>query len=183
MELLLALAVITAVIIFGALISLGNERQRKAIDELREQVVLWAIQDLRNKRERLARDVRVDDPLEWLNRIATQACGYDLKLHVLEAFDKPRALICSTEDGENRRVIFTPHSPDDIYRFRKEKHSRLSQFTPQNPLHLLSQRSKSYEISTLNCGPDFDSESPLVWNSLTRQGVFQMERIWMYISQ
>ena len=39
MELLLALTVISAVIIFGAMISLGNERQRRAIDELREQGV------------------------------------------------------------------------------------------------------------------------------------------------
>ena len=63
MEIILAIVVGVAVIFFGALISAGNERQRKAIDGLREQVVLWAMQDLRLKRERLARDVHVDDPL------------------------------------------------------------------------------------------------------------------------
>ena len=40
MEILLAIVVASAVIFFGALISMGNERQRKAIDGLREQVVL-----------------------------------------------------------------------------------------------------------------------------------------------
>ncbi len=63
MEIILAIVVGVAVIFFGALISAGNERQRKAIDGLREQVVLWAIQDLRIKRENLACDVHVDDPL------------------------------------------------------------------------------------------------------------------------
>ena len=60
MEIILAIVVGVAVIIFGALISMGNERQRKAIDSLREQVVLWAMQDLRIKREGLARDVHVE---------------------------------------------------------------------------------------------------------------------------
>ncbi len=51
MEIILAIVVAAAVIFFGALISMGNERQRRAIDGLREQVVLWAVQDLKIKRE------------------------------------------------------------------------------------------------------------------------------------
>jgi hypothetical protein len=55
MEITLAVVVAAAVIFFGALISTGNERQRKAIDGLREQVIMWAMQDLRIKREKLTR--------------------------------------------------------------------------------------------------------------------------------
>lgn len=72
MEILLAIVVVSAVIFFGALISMGNERQKKAIDDLREQVSLWAMQDLRIKHEGHARDVRIDDPLGWLNTLATK---------------------------------------------------------------------------------------------------------------
>lgn len=54
MEMILALVVVIAVIIFGALISMGNERQRRALDGIREQTALWASQDLRLKREKLA---------------------------------------------------------------------------------------------------------------------------------
>ena len=79
-EIILALVVAVAVIFFGALSSSGNERQRKAMDALREQVVFWAVQDLRIKRERLARDVRVDDPLRWLNNLTAKICGYDINL-------------------------------------------------------------------------------------------------------
>lgn len=43
MEIILAIVVAAAVVFFGALISMGNERQRRAIDELREQVVMWAV--------------------------------------------------------------------------------------------------------------------------------------------
>jgi hypothetical protein len=69
MDVVLAILVLGAVIFFGALISVGNERQRRALDGIREQAALWAMQDLRMKREKLAREVRVDDPLGWLNKI------------------------------------------------------------------------------------------------------------------
>ena len=117
MEIVLAIVVVIAVIFFGALISMGNERQRKAIDELREQTVLWAIQDLHIKRERLAREVRVDDPLGWLNRMTSKVCGYDLNLQVVEAIDEPRALICVTGDGS--KVVFSPLSPGEIRRMKQ----------------------------------------------------------------
>ena len=55
MDAVLAIFVLGAVIFFGALISAGNERQRKALDGIREQTALWAMQDLRLKREKLAR--------------------------------------------------------------------------------------------------------------------------------
>ena len=57
MEIMLAIVVALAVIFFGALISMGNERQRRAIDNLREQVVNWAQQDLLLKHAELARAI------------------------------------------------------------------------------------------------------------------------------
>lgn len=70
MELILAVTMIAAVIFFGALISAGNERQRKVIDCLPERAVLWTRQDLRVRRERLAHDIRLDDPFGGLNKVA-----------------------------------------------------------------------------------------------------------------
>lgn len=179
MEMILAIAVAAAVIFFGALISMGNERQRKAIDDLREQSVLWAVQDLKIKRERLARNVKVDNPVDWLNKIVTKICGFNLKLQVAESFDDPRALICIAGDGGNR-VVFTTFSPDQIHHFKKEKRGRLSQ-SMENPIFAIPRHAKTYEFSTLNCGIVFDLELPLAWNSLTGQRVDQMERVWMYM--
>jgi hypothetical protein len=180
MEIMLAIVVGIAVIFFGALISLGNERQRKAIDSLREQVVLWAMQDLRIKRERLARDVQVDDPLGWLNKVAARVCGYGLNLQVIEAFENPRALICATGDG-GEKVVFTPHSPGEIRTMKREKHNRLSQYADRNSLLSLPRDVTAFECSVLNNGILFDLELPLAWKGLTGNNVDEMSIIWMYI--
>jgi len=180
METVLAIVVVIAVIFFGALISMGNERQRKAIDGLREQTVLWAMQDLRIKHERLAREVRVDDPLGWLNKVATKVCGYNLNLQVVEAFEEPPALICASGDGG--RVVFSPLSPGEIRQLKRDRHSRLSQYTDRNPLLSLPRGLSAHEISVLNTGIAFDLELQLAWKGLTSQSVEQMERVWMYMS-
>ena len=178
MEIILALVVVIAVIIFGALISLGNERQRKAIDGLREQVVLWAMQDLRIKREQLARDVKVDDPLVWLNRVVTKVTGKNLILEVDEFFDEPRALVCRSGDGG--RVILTPLSPTSRQKPQGNR-ARLAQIAVNNPLLSLPRGTRQYEISVLNAGMLFDLELPLAWKALTGQQIEQTDRFWLYI--
>lgn len=179
MEIILAVVVAAAVIFFGALISAGNERQRRAIDNLREQVVQWAVQDLRIKRERLARDVRVDDPLQWLNKVAARVLGYELNLQVVECFENPRVLVCATGE-EGRTVILTPLTPDDIRAIKRTNQNRLSQYPAQNPLLSLPRHVRAQECSVLNCGLLFDLELPLAWKQLTGQDAGNMERLWIY---
>lgn len=179
MELFLAFAVIAAVIIFGALISMGNERQRKAIDELREQAVLWAIQDLRIKREHLAREVRVEDPIGWLNRIATKVCGYDLKLQAVEYVEEARTLTCVS--GDNARVFFSPFSPADLRAWKRSQRSNLGKYSTQNPLLSLPRDVQPYQLSALSTGMFFDLELPLAWRALTGQKEEHLTRLWMYV--
>lgn len=178
MEIMLAIAVIAAVLFFGALISAGNERQRRAIDALREQPELWAIQDLRLKRERLAREIRMDDPLGWLNRLAAKVCSRDMNLHVTQAFEEPRALL-STGERDTDRVVFSPLSPGDIRRLRRKGRNRLSNYAIENPLLHLPPNIAAHELSILSCGMFFDLEFPLAWKALTDQRVEQMDRLWM----
>lgn len=179
MESILAIVVVVAVIFFGALISAGNERQRKAIDDLREQTALWAMQDLRIKREKLAREVHVDDPLGWLNGIATKVCGYDMNLQVVEVFDQPRALFCSSSNGGSK-VIFSPFSPGDIRHIKRGKHNRLSQFAGRNPLLFLPRGANIHELTVLNGGHLFDLELSLVWKELTGQNLEPSNLLWIY---
>ena len=180
MEIILAIVVGVAVIFFGALISLGNERQRKVIDGLREQVVLWAMQDLRIKREGLARDVHVDDPLGWLNKVAARVCGYDLNLQVIEVLENPRVLICTTVAG-SEKIIFTPHSPGEIRTMKRVKNNRLSKYANRNPLLSFPRDISAFECSVLNNGFLFDLELPLVWKGLTGNNVDEMGILWMYM--
>lgn len=180
MEIILAIVVASAVIFFGALISMGNERQKKAIDNLREQVVNWAVQDLKIKREHLARTVQVPDPLGWLNKTVSKICGYDLKLQVLETFEEPQSLICASGDG-SVRVVFSPLSPADIRRFKSSKQNRLSQFAGHNPLLLLPKGIDIYELSVLKQGHLFDLELTIAWKALAGQNLEFSNRLWMYV--
>jgi hypothetical protein len=179
MEIILAIVVASAVIFFGALISSGNERQRKAIDSLREQVVFWAVQDLKIKREHLAQTVQVSDSLGWLNRTASKVCAYDMKLQVLETFEEPQSLVCASGDlGVN--VVFSPLSPADIRRIKRSKKNRLSQFAGHNPILFLPRDVNIHELSVLNEGLLFDLELSQVWKALTGQKLELSTQLWMY---
>jgi hypothetical protein len=179
MEIILAIVVASAVIFFGALISMGNERQRKAIDGLREQVVLWAMQDLKIKREHLARTVQVPDPVGWLNKTVSKTCGYDLKLRIIEKFDEPQSLICTSGDG-SVKVVLSPLSPADIRQIKSGKQSRLSRFAGHHPLLLLPKDVDVHELSILNGGHLFDLELSSAWKALTGHDLELATRLWMY---
>ena len=88
LDVLFALSVLAAVIFFGALISVGNERQRKAIDGIREQASFWAEQDLRLKRARAMRDVRVPDARQWLNGVTARLLGTSPQVLALNPWDE-----------------------------------------------------------------------------------------------
>lgn len=179
MEIILAIVVAAAVIFFGALISIGNERQRKAIDALREQTELWAVQDLRIKRERLVREVRVDDPLAWLNQVVTKVSGLVMNLQSVEYLEEANTLLCMSGDHETR-IFVSPFSPKEIQRIKRERRSRLSQFDKNNPLLFLSRTTIAYEFSVLNAGILFDLELQLAWKGLTGREIDQHEKLWMY---
>ena len=179
MDSVLAIFVLGAVIFFGALISFGNERQRRALDGIREQATLWAMQDLRLKREKLAREVRVDDPLGWFNKIVTKVVGGDFNLKVVESFGEPPALVCESEDRSSR-VVFTPLSPSEIRRRKSERRSRLSQYANQNPLFSLGGNTAAYELTILNAGILFDLEVALAWKSLTGEDL-GAQSLWMFL--
>lgn len=179
MDAVLAILVLGAVIFFGALISAGNERQRKALDGIREQAALWAMQDLRLKREKLARDVKVDDPVAWLNQVVAKVYGESLDLTVTEFFENPQVLVCAGKDG--RRVLFSPASPDDIRRMKRESKSKLSRLGNAHPLMDLPRQVVQLDISILNGGILFDLELPLTWKLLTGLEIGQSNLLWMYL--
>ena len=178
MEIILALVVVIAVIIFGALISMGNERQRRALDGIREQTALWASQDLRLKREKLAREVKVDDPVKWLNLVVTRACGESLDLTVTEVFDKPQTLVCMDENS--KRVTISLASPTDIRRMKRVRKNKLIGMSNGHPLLNLPQKIEQVEISILNGGILFDLELPIAWEMLSGMKITGIGKVWAY---
>lgn len=178
MEIILALVVVIAVIFFGALISMGNERQRRAIDELRDQVVLWAMQDLRIKREKLVHEVKVDNPLVWLNRMVTKVTGNNLFLEVEEFIGELQVLVCRSKDGD--KVVITPLSPANLRQLTRSHRTRLAQVAVENPLLSIPRGICKYEMSVLNGGMLFDLELPLAWKALTNQEIEHTGRLWLF---
>jgi hypothetical protein len=179
MDTVLAILVLGAVIFFGALISAGNERQRRALDGIREQAALWAMQDLRLKREKLAREVKVDDPIAWLNQVVAKVYGESLELTVTEIFDNPQALVCMAKDG--KKVVFSPASPGDINRLKRERKTKLSRIGNNHPLINLPRKLDNIEISILNSDVLFDLELPLVWRLLSGVDIYQADKLWVYL--
>lgn len=175
---LLAILVLGAVILFGAFISVGNERQRKALDGIREQAALWAMQDLRLKREKLAQNVRVDDPVAWLNGVASKAIGESLRLNVTEVYDSPMALVTIAQGG--KKIIFSPASKEELLRLKRERKSKLLRGSNIHPLLSLPRGVKHWDISILNGGVLFDLELSLAWRMLTGTELNNVEQLRMY---
>src|SRR5512136_908552 len=107
LDVVFALSVLAAVVFFGALISVGNERQRKAIDGIREQAVRWSEQDLRLKRARAASQLHVLDARTWMNTTSSRLLGTSPSVLALNLWEKDglRALVCPCRDG--RKLVVT----------------------------------------------------------------------------
>lgn len=179
MDIILAIVVASAVIVFGALISMGNERQRKAIDDLREQILSWAIQDLEFRVTNLAQGVKIEDPHLWLKNFIFDTCRFQINLQNIEWNSDSQFLLCTSEDY-TRNVIFTPYSPSDIKKIKRNIPKRTRKLISTNPLIHLSSDTVSHELSTINNGILFSLELEFVWNKLTDQKLTPRSSLWVY---
>lgn len=179
MDTIFAILVLAAIIMLGALISMGNERQRRAIDGIREQTARWAEQDLRMKREKLARDVRMDDPVKWLNRAVQAVYGENLNLVVTDFSAEPEVMICHSQDN-GQRVALASQSPDDLKRMTKARKSKLARLGNQHPLLPYPRGLEARELSILNAGLLFDLEANEAWQKLGGS-TLPGDRLWMYV--
>ena len=182
MEIILAIVVASAVIFFGALISMGNERQRKAIDNLSEQITLWAIQDLQIKREKLSYELKIQSPIEWFKKLAVKVIGANHDIQYIEFFDQSKSIVFA-DSVSKLRLVFCPFSPSEINKTFSEKKSRLSHFSNPHPLSFMKKNLKTYTFSALNSGIMFDIELSSAWKGLTGDELIQTNILWVYILQ
>ena len=179
MELFLGTIVLFGLLFLGALISRGNERQRKAIDGIREQAEAWAEQDIRIKREKLARQIAVSEPLAWLEKAAAIALGSSPRLVTVTPWQKDglSALIALCQDG--RRLVFTPIPRVRLLKALAQKgrgalagmDSTLLGDSPKNTPHL--------ELSVVTSGMFFDIEAGQVWQAVMGEAL-PVQRLGMY---
>lgn len=179
MEIILAIVVATAVIFFGALISIGNERQRKAIDELREQILLWATQDITLRQHNVANNIQISNPQKWICENILMAHGYDINPESIEIFNDPQAILFHSISGDFK-VIISPLSPKDSQKIRRQKFTRLSMSKIDNPLLNLPKQASVLEISALKSRELFTLGLPTAWMALTGHNIHLSNRFWIY---
>ena len=176
-----ATLVLGAVIFFGALISVGNERQRKAIDALREEAEKWAMQDLRLKRGQIAKDIQIPNPLVWLANAAAKASGQAVSLSVTQAYAAESVVPCILchDEMSGADMVFTTLSPDGVKKAGQQKKNRLSQISDRHPLAPWRKGTEVLELTMLNAGVVFDLELPVAWKDLVGQET-PSDRLFLY---
>ena len=176
---LLALTVLIALIVLGALISVGNERQRKAIDSISQQTQAWAIEDLRLKRGQVEANISIDNPIAWLNTAASRALGRQTQLSAPDIAEDPFA-VSFVDHYSGETLVFSLLSPKALRKLSKAKRSELSKRTSQHPLIPWRKGITSFEMTILNAGIRFDLELPIAWQAITKEQV-NNENLWVYV--
>ncbi len=179
-DLLFALVVIAAVVTFGALISIGNERQRKAIDRLHQAYKQWAVQDLRIKRGVATSQIQINDMTAWLARVTSQAFGRKTTVMDCQVHSNPVPTI-EFHDGEaGKTVVCVLETPATLASLLKRRRVIIHGDLRPNPVFRIRKKSPVFELSILNAGGLFDLELPIAWKTLTDE-VTDSGTLWAYI--
>ena len=176
-DVVIGVLVVGAVIFFGALISIGNERQRKAIDTLKSEMGDYFMQRLRLERGQALKEVSIPDAATWLSTAFSQAYGESVKLIKDNYYSSPDCLVMLEEAG--RKVMFTTLPPENLRRLVKKQKKDKTGLAGNNPLLFVDGKSVSTELTILNTTPLFDLEIPIGWQKLTEQGT-SSEKLWAY---
>jgi hypothetical protein len=179
MDILIGTSLLIAIVVLGALISAGNERQRKALDGIREQVEAWAQEDILIKREKVARSIQVEAPLAWLEKTAAGILGQTPGIISSTTWEKNGllAIIAVCKDGG--RLVFTPVPRDRFLKsVRLNKRGTLAQ-AETSVLGEKPEKAPHYELSVLTSGMFFDIEAAQAWQALSGQ-VLPARRLTMF---
>ena len=183
LDTILAVIVLLAVMLFGALMVAGNERQRKAIDGLNASYSRWAEHDLMIKRAAVAKTLRVEDPKAWLDNIAMQIFGFSPKITALSPWDAgdAKAMVALCQDG--RKLVITPILPGlfrKMISIRKQKGAAAA--IARTTVGILGNRPgnvRFHELNIISVGTFFDIEAGLAWEKVFNEKL-GVDRMYMF---
>jgi hypothetical protein len=171
MDILIGTSLLIAIVLLGALLTAANERQRKALDGIREQVEAWAQEDILIKREKVARTIQVESPLAWLEKIAAGALGLVPGILSTSLWEKDGLMAVIAVRNNGGRLVFTP-TPRE--RFLKTVKLKKRGALTQAETGLLGDKPEKvscYDLSVVTSGMFFDIEAALVWQALSGQSL------------
>lgn len=178
-ETILAIAILFSLVVLGGLISIGNERQRRAIDQISEHAEAWAIEDLRLKRGQIEGSISIEDPIGWLSTAMSKALGRQVRLNFIEVLEHPMTISC-LDESSGVAVLFSLLSPKELRALSREKRSELSKRGAQHPLLPWRKDVDPIEMNILNAGIRFDLELPVVLDKLIKTQE-DKEKMWAYL--
>lgn len=179
MDVLLAFIVVIAVMALGMIISIGNERQRRALDEIRKQIEGWAAEDIRLKRAKAAREIRVDDPKAWFSDNASKIFGSTIAVEDISVWQNGEAKAVITPVTLNRSLVWTPVPPEIFVRAAQPNGKNRLDGNSIAVLGKNPRKAPHYECSVLTHGPYFDLEARAVWEQITGEKI-DFDRMWLY---
>lgn len=179
-ELLLTVAVVASVVFFGALITRGNERQRRSIDKLHAAYKQWAMHDLRIKRGVAGSQIRIEDLTAWLRKVTTQALGRETIVMDFYKHESPVASVEFLDASTGSTVVCALESPQEMKKILKKKRPTIAGDLRTNPIFRLGRKTPAVELSMLNAGMSFDLELPVAWDALTARKT-ETGTLWVYI--
>jgi hypothetical protein len=183
LDTILAVIVLLAVTLFGALMVAGNERQRKAIDGLNTSYSRWAEHDLIIKRAAAARKVHIDDPQEWLDTITTQVFGLSPKIISLSPWEAgdAKAMIALCQDGS--KLVVTPILPALFRRMiTVRKRNGAAAAIARTMVGILGNHPgnvRFHELNIISAGTFFDIEAGLAWEKVFNEKL-GVDRLYMF---
>jgi hypothetical protein len=180
LETALAVSVLAAVIVVGLLISIGNERQRRAIDELGDHMREWAIKDLQIKREQAAEHITIEDPVAWIDEKARAVMGFEPDVRgPVKVYLNPAAL--ELQASSDRLLVISPVEPKILRKLSRQRGRGKSLL--EDPPALLGKnpaKVPAYEASPLNAGVFFDIEADKIWREFAQRPL-DADRLWFYL--
>ena len=170
---------VSSLIILGILISLGNERQRRALDEIRKEIDEWSANDLRLKRGTMSHSTEVKDPIAWLSAATSKALGTPVQLAGMQIHDGPKS--AQFEDGNSgMRMVYSLVEPGRMKRAMTRGLTRSDRINiSSHPLRKWNRNIEAVQLDILNAGLVFDLELPNAWKRMTNESN-DSEVLWLY---
>lgn len=172
---ILGFATLSAVLLLGAILTLYNSRQAKALFAAQKVLEDWFMLQVKDRREKKLNEIRIENPLIWLGQ------QVNMKIAGIYRYtENPKAVSLQTDQGSY--VVVSPLDPEELNRALKPletaKGRSANMIEPMLGRNL--RKVKVIERNLVNAGEWFDVEAAQV-GELINLHWGETPRLWFYL--